>query len=256
MDTFSKNYLRNRAIEARQWSYLLSPNPFCSSVFPGAFGYDGPMLEVGSPRNDRLVDGPLPAEVAGIRRHLGVSDHARVVLYAPTWREGQLARNSFALDLGSAARSVGDDVVILLRGHSNVSGSSTMFDDPNVVNVSDYPDITDLYLASDALVTDYSSVMFDFACLQRPMAFHCPDLARYRDEVRGWYFDFVERAPGPMSLRSEDFPETIAAVLEGGPGIVASDRFQSFHNTFCATERGSASREVAATVVADLSHLR
>jgi len=255
-DHFRSSYRRERVIEAQQWSYLVSPSAFCSEIFPRAFAYDGPLLEVGSPRNDCLVKPPPAAEIAGIRRRLGITDGSRVVLYAPTWRDNDKRSGSWVgnvpFDLSAAARAVGPDVVILFRAHSNISRLSLLSDEPNVVNVSDYPDIQDLYLASDALITDYSSVMFDFACLGRPMGFHCPDLEEYRDELRGWYFDLEQAAPGPITRELTAFPELVDAVLNDGKQIVASAAYRAFGDRFCASERGDAAERVADTVVADL----
>jgi len=108
------------------------------------------------------------------------------------------------------------------------------------VDVSDYPDIADLYLAADVLVTDYSSAMFDFACTGRPMVFFTPDLERYRDEVRGFYFDFEAEAPGPI-LRATD---EVVEVLKHGDFTAYKARYEEFAAKFCPWDDGRASARV------------
>ncbi|MBV9830893.1 MAG: CDP-glycerol glycerophosphotransferase family protein, partial [Marmoricola sp.] len=128
-------------------------------------------------------------------------DGQRVLLYAPTWRESARSGGAYSkvlhLDPHEVAAAVPGSVV-LVRGHANTAISDAVRDDAHVQDVTLYPDINDLFLASDALITDYSSVMFDYATLDRPMIFLVPDLQDYRDKVRGFYFDFEERAPGPL----------------------------------------------------------
>jgi CDP-glycerol glycerophosphotransferase len=95
------------------------------------------------------------------------------------------------------------------------------------MDVSVYPDISELFLISDVLVTDYSSSMFDFAVTGRPMVFFTYDLERYRDHVRGFYFDFDAEAPGPLLGTSREVVEALrlSAALErhlplaGCPGV-------------------------------------
>jgi CDP-glycerol glycerophosphotransferase len=109
-------------------------------------------------------------------------------------------------------------------------------------NVTDEPDILSLYLAADALVTDYSSVMFDFALTGKPMAFYTYDIEKYRDELRGFYFDFESRAPGPLCRTTDELAAALSDIKR--LGAEHRDRYRAFSDAFCYLEDGKASRRV------------
>jgi CDP-glycerol glycerophosphotransferase len=111
-----------------------------------------------------------------------------------------------------------------------------------VVNVSTYPDISDLYLVADVLITDYSSVMFDFANSGRPVIFYAWDLDDYRDRLRGFYFDLTADPPGPVCRTSTEVAEALAD-LDGVQEQYAG-AYGRFRETFCAWEDGHASARV------------
>ena len=247
------SYTENLRTRSAQWSLLLAPNEHCSEVYPGAFDYDGQLLEVGSPRNDVLASGPDPDTVQRIRSGLSIPEGHRVVLIAPTFRDGAHQSGGAAavghIDLDRLCRALGDQVTVLFRAHNWISATDAPVEHPNLLNVSDYPDIADLYQVADLLVTDYSSVMFDFAVTGRPMVFHTPDLEHYRDELRGWYFDLQAVAPGPITRTADELSAAIAHGLAiGAPGEYA-ERYEAFVQRFNAWERGDASQRVADALV-------
>ncbi|PRX07429.1 UNVERIFIED_ORG: CDP-glycerol glycerophosphotransferase [Actinomadura viridilutea] len=229
-----------------EWTHLLSPNPFSTEIFRRAFAFEGEIIEAGYPRNDLLYHPEADRIAAQVRARLGVPAGKRVVLYAPTWRDDQYysrGRYKFdlRLDLDRARAALGEDHVLLVRLHSNVV-DGVPEDGEFVKDVSLYPDITDLYLIADVLVTDYSSVMFDFAGTRRPMLFFTYDLADYRDRLRGFYLDFEAEAPGPLL-------ETSDAVIEAIRDIepVAKeyrDNYDAFVERFCPLDDGKASARV------------
>jgi choline dehydrogenase-like flavoprotein len=113
------------------------------------------------------------------------------------------------LDLRRLASEMGDGYVVGFRGHSNVVDTiSTMI--PGVRDLSSYPDMRDLILSADVLLTDYSTAMFDFALTGRPMVFYPYDLIAYRDWTRGFYFDYEETVPGPIITDPNDLGPAIA----------------------------------------------
>jgi CDP-glycerol glycerophosphotransferase (TagB/SpsB family) len=253
-DNFRPSYRDEIVTQSEQWTHLVSPNEFCSDTFPAAFGFTGPLIEVGSPRNDLLIGDRVDEQSARVRADLGLSPHDRVILFAPTWREnvreGSHRAANNTLDLESLVGSLGPDVRLLYRAHNNVLRQRGVSDTNRVINVSDFPDIADLYLAADVLVTDYSSVMFDYACLGRPMVFHCTDLETYRDEVRGWYFDFIESAPGPITRTAFELRSALREVLESGVPAEFQGRLEAFRDRYTAWEDGRASERVAEVVTA------
>ena len=226
-----------------EWSHLLSPNPFSTEIFRRAFGFKGEMLEVGYPRNDLMHSPEADAVAKGVKKRLGIPEGKRVVLYAPTWRDDQYysrGRYKFdmRLDLERARQALGDDHVLLVRLHTNVVDGVTEDEHGFVRDVSLYPDITELYLVSDLMISDYSSVMFDFANTGRPMLFFTYDLADYRDRLRGFYFDFEAEAPGPLVETSDDLIDAIRDVDSATAGH--ADLYKEFVARFCPLDDGNA----------------
>jgi len=141
------------------------------------------------------------------------------------------------------ARALGADHRLMLRVHYLLTGRLAPIDHPTIVDVSFHPDISELYLAADVLITDYSSVMFDFGVTGKPMLFYTYDLASYRDALRGFYFDFEPVAPGPLL---ETTPEVLDA-LKRLPEVTATyaARYAAFRDRFCHLDDGHATRRVA-----------
>jgi len=185
------------------------------------------------------------AVAAGVRQRLGLPDGKKVVLYAPTWRDNQYYasgryRFDFRFDLERAWQALGDDHVILIRGHHHMADDVPAGARPGfAVNVTRYPDISELLLVSDVLVTDYSSVMFDFAPTGKPMLFFTYDLEQYRDNLRGFYFDFAAEAPGPLLDTSDEVITAIKDIAQ----VQDSHRraYAAFAAKFCPLDDGKAS---------------
>ncbi len=226
--------------DVARWDVLLSPNRYSTEVLRSAFRFDGEVIETGYPRNDLLVS----PEAAGIRDRtrgaLGLGEGVTAVLYAPTWRDPDPFR--LELDVEELRRELGDDCVVLIRAHWLVAASVDPPSLPNCIDVSAYQDLRELLLAADVLLTDYSSVMFDFAITGKPMLFLVYDLAHYRDRLRGFYFDFEASAPGPL-LASTHEVVTALRDLEA-----VADRFaepyDAFRRRFGHREDGRASARV------------
>jgi CDP-glycerol glycerophosphotransferase len=170
-----------------------------------------------------------------------------VVLYAPTYRDHVIDRRGryrldLHLDLERLRAAVGPDTVILFRKHHYVTDAVPTGSDGFVRDVSSYPDGTELLLAADVLVTDYSSLMFDFANTGRPMLFFTYDLDSYQDEIRGFYLDYVDTVPGPL-LRTTD---EVADALRDIDGTTAAyrDRYREFASRFCSLDDGQAAARV------------
>ena len=231
---------RMLAGQSARWDVMLSPSSYCTDIFRSAFGFEGEVLEIGSPRNDVLLSDHRDVLRHMVRDQLGLSPADRVVLYAPTWREylGRRVGKPLYLDAAQVTAAVGDTVV-LIRGHYNATREGEVFrDHDRILDVTRYPDIAMLYLAADVLVTDYSSVMFDFALTDRPILLLVPDLEQYRDVERGFYFDIEADAPGPL-LRS-----TEAVVSALGAPDRHQDARAAFRRRFGPYEDGKASARV------------
>ncbi|MBB3082849.1 CDP-glycerol glycerophosphotransferase family protein [Geodermatophilus sabuli] len=231
-----------------KWDLLLSPNAASTPRLRRAFGYTGAVHETGYPRND-LLSSPQADEVrATVRADLGISDDQTVVLYTPTWRDDLVFNKTgpqdfeFPVDLEDFTARLGDDHVLLLRLHNMVMDRLEVVDGSPVRDVCGHPDIRELYAAADAMVTDYSSTMFDFAITGRPMLFFTYDLAYFRDELRGFYFDLEDVAPGPLLSTSRELVDAIADL----DAVTArhAERYARFRETFCHLEDGHATERV------------
>ena len=230
-----------------RWDVLLSPNRASTPRLRQAFRYEGEVLETGYPRNDVLGAPDRGERRASVRRRLGIPDGKTAVLYTPTFRDDAVfaeGGRSFALglDIDAFAAALGADHVLLLRLHYMVEERLPPMPHPAVCDVSAHPDVSELYLAADVLVTDYSSTMFDFAVTGRPMAFLTYDLADFQHRLRGFYFDLASEAPGPLV----DTTPGLIGVLRDLETTRASyaDRYARFRERYCHLEDGRATQRV------------
>ena len=209
--------------EQSKWDVLLSQNHHSSVILESAYDWHRTLFEEGYPRNDPLTPGsPYAGDGAAIRAQLGIKPEQTAVLYAPTWRENQTSMVTF-LDLERLSADLGEGYVVLLRGHSRTVKFGESLDDlPGVIDVTTYPEVTDLFLAADALITDYSSVMFDYSVTRRPMIFYVPDMDDYRDSLRGVYFDLSEVAPGPVLSTQEEVTTAVRELDRAGERYAAA----------------------------------
>jgi CDP-glycerol glycerophosphotransferase len=230
--------------EVGNWDFLVSPNGFSTDILRRAFEYEGPILETGYPRNDLLSSPERDSIRAQVRRELGIGDGVRAVLYAPTWRDN--SRFSTEVDLAATATKLGDGYAILLRAHRAVADTVDVDDHPGLRDVSGRDDVAELFLAADVLVTDYSSVMFDFAVTRKPILLFTYDLAFYRDELRGFYFDLAEEAPGPLVETQADLVEALREVDEVRLRYAAA--YDRFRGRFCHLDDGHAAKRVVDAV--------
>jgi CDP-glycerol glycerophosphotransferase len=235
--------LEHLSLDVDRWDVLLSPNPYSTATMRKAFRWSGEILETGYPRNDVLVAAHGRSLRDRVRRELNVEDGRTAVLYTPTWRDDafwdeSLDAGALAIDVERFSAELGDDYVLLARVHYKLTGMLQGIDHPAIVDVSHYPDVADLYLAADAMVTDYSSTMFDFAVTGKPLLFYAYDMDRYRDELRGFYFDLSIDPPGPLSTTTEGLVDDIGRLQRLRE--VYREPYQRFREKFCPHDDGHA----------------
>lgn len=196
------------------WDYLISQNEFSSHIFRRAFAFRGKMLEIGYPRNDILFQKNSEEDINHIKQKYNLPDK-KVILYAPTWRDNSFYdkasyRMAAPLDYDYLYEKLSGEYVILIKYHYMVRENLDFSKYGGFYQVMDSSyDISELYLVSDLLITDYSSVMFDYSILKRPIIFYVYDLREYEEELRGFYFDFVKEAPGPFVMTTEELVNQI-----------------------------------------------
>jgi len=245
-ETNTKMYKRNFLYEARNWDYLISPNVYSSEIFKSAFRFNKKIIESGYPRNDILQKEHSQEELDKMKEMFSIPLEKKVLLYAPTWRDDQFYKKGkykfdLELDLHKLRKGLGDEYVVILRMHYLVAENFDLSPYKGFAyDFSNYEDIRELYLISDMLITDYSSVFFDYGNLKRPMIFFVYDIETYRDKLRGFYFDFEKTAPGPLVKTTEEVIESVHNLKESIP----SQKFNDFYNKFCYLEDGKAAKRV------------
>jgi CDP-glycerol glycerophosphotransferase len=227
----------------RRWDYSVSANPFSTLVWERAYPVRCQTLETGYPRNDALANATT-ADVARIRAELGVEPGQTAVLYAPTHREYDEDPTP-PLDLARLADGLGADHVVMARLHyfdDEHPLLRELHDAGRIRDVASHPSVEELCIAADLLVTDYSSIMFDYAVLDRPIVIHAPDWEVYREQ-RGTYFDLMTQSPGPVGRTDAEVLELVRSRGAGGDEARAA-----FRARFCSLEDGHAAERVVRAV--------
>ncbi len=237
--------------DSKRYDYLISSSDFCTKHFASIFHLEKRaeiIKTLGSPRCDKI--GKVgKEEIEKNKNALNLPKNKKIVLYAPTWRDDQHKSGvgytfENELDFEKIQKRFGDKIVILFRAHYFIANS---FDFERykdfVFDMSDYPDINDLYNISDVLITDYSSVMFDFAALKRPMFFYMYDLKKYKNKLRDFYFSLSE-LPGPISTDMDELVKDIGEYLAGKDDFRVLEKYEKFNKKFNKLSDGKATERV------------
>jgi CDP-glycerol glycerophosphotransferase len=240
LGNFDVNRMRRNIAK---WDFSITANRHTTLLWDRQFPIPGETLETGYPRNDQLVRATA-ADVEAARAELGVAAGERVVLYAPTHREWHLNFTP-VLDVDAFADALGDGVRVLLRGHYFYQGLGFPPQHPRVLDVSAHPSVERLMLAADVMITDFSSVMFDYAVLDKPLVVYAPDWEVYR-AVRGVTFDLRREHPGTFATTFEELVEAFRSGAVEGPEAAAYRA--RFRERFCSLEDGHAAERVVRRV--------
>ena len=261
IDGMKKRY----KIEAEKFSYFISPSKYASEKFISAWnlkeiGKENIILEKGYPRNDFLFK-YTKSDVDKIKQkilgyyYLEYEEkikRKKIILYAPTYRSNQHESGvgyvyKEEVDFDRLRKELGEDYIILFRPHYFIANN---FDfekyDGFVYDVSKIDDINELYIISDILITDYSSVFFDYANLKRPMIFYMYDLEYYRDKSNGFYIDIEKELPGSI-VKTED--ELINEIKKLENGFIYDEKYKRFNEKYTYLDDGNASKRVVEEVI-------
>ena len=223
--------------------------------FPKSFlnrNFSQSILEIGYPRNDILFLKNSQEEILKLKRKLSLPTDRRIMLYAPTWRDNayydkQNYKFATEMNFEQMFQAFGKDSILLVKYHYMVQEKIDWSSYQGFIKEMDAKvDIAELYLVSDLLITDYSSVMFDYSLLHRPMFFYTYDLDHYKNQLRGFYFDLMKEAPGPVVGDTEElihciqdyFPEEYEQVSK------------NFYQTYNPFDDGHAAEKVVDLMVA------
>lgn len=247
--TATRNVKTRFAERNLRWDYIVSPSKFMD-FSPFVFRTNARVIKSGFPRNDVLVQGNNVQNIERLKLKLGIPAGNEVVLYAPTFRnQGGF---DFQLDIEKYLAKLGDRQTLVVRLHYFVAKEIdfSQYGD-RIINASEYPVIEDLYLVSDVLVTDYSSVMFDYAVLNRPMVFFAYDLEWYLSPLnRGTYLEYEKILPGPIVKTSDDLIDVLSDIEALKQRY--SDNLAVFRDEFVTYGRqGDAAKTVVERILSD-----
>ncbi|WP_028789931.1 CDP-glycerol glycerophosphotransferase family protein [Tetragenococcus muriaticus] len=248
--TDTEKYKNNFIVEAKRWDYLVAPNEYSEKIFKQAFQFQNNVLEIGYPRNDELVNNKDNKQLRNeLKQKIIGKESGRVILYAPTWRDDYFIKKGsykffMPFDLEKITQCLGKEDTVVIRPHYLVGDSINIEGYEDQIKICMNEPINELYLISDLLITDYSSVMFDFAILQRPMLFYPYDIEHYKEKLRGFYLDYNE-VPGPIAQNEKDFYQFIQEFMSYGKFSQYEDKVHAFEQRFCQWEKGRASQEVS-----------
>ncbi|MGW7465457.1 bifunctional glycosyltransferase/CDP-glycerol:glycerophosphate glycerophosphotransferase [Streptomyces xantholiticus] len=229
-----------------RWDVLISPSEEFERTFVRANEYTGDLLKCGLPRNDVLVrfDEPEQRERAqATRARLQIPVGHRMLLYAPTFRDGERSSGrSIRVDLAELVEKTGHAWTVVVRPHYYERFTPPRDLAHAVRDGRAFTDLNDLMLASDALLTDYSSVMFDYANLGRPILLFADDYEEYRTAARGTYYNLPDIAPGPMVTTTDELANALLDLDR--VATVWADQYTRFQARFNPHETGHASKTV------------
>lgn len=237
--------------DAKRYDYMLSPSAFCTEKFISAFNLkklekEHVIVEQGYPRNDYLFN-HTKQDVDKLKTSLGIPKDKKVILYAPTWRDNQHKAGvgytyDLNIDFDRLREKLEKDYVIIFRTHYFVSNS---FDFEKykgfIFNMSNHDDVNECYILSDLIITDYSSVFFDFANLKRPMLFYMYDLDEYQGKLRDFYFS-LDELPGPIVKTQQDLENAILNIEEYSDKY--KEKYETFNKKFNYLDSGDCSKRV------------
>lgn len=263
--------------DSDRYSYMISPSEFSTEKFASAFNIENKEIikTLGYPRNDFLINYTQEdllaiktklaiielrkknrlQEINNIKNGMGFDRTKKVILYAPTWRDNQHSAKTgytydLAVDFGKLKEKFGDEYIILFRAHYFISNNIDLSEYKGFVyDVSKYNDINELYVISDILITDYSSVFFDFANLRKPVVFYMYDFEEYKNEMRDFYID-LEELPGPIVQTEDELINVLENIDECKEKYSAV--YKAFNDKFNYLDDGKASQRVIEECI--LSH--
>ena len=214
------------------------------------------MLELGYPINDIFFKDNTEL-IDSIKCKYNIPKDKKIILYAPTWKDDEQKESwehyfNLEIDLERLYSEFNDEYVILLKMHHLVSERLNI--DKKLkdfaIDLSSYDDIQELYVMSDILITDYSSVFFDYAHSKRPILFFVPDLNHYIENVRGLYLNMETELPGPLIQNNDDLIYSIKNINTISDEY--KERYEEFYERFCSLCTGNSGEKIVKKIFGEI----
>lgn len=247
LDTLGQDYAEYARRDSSQIDLIVSDGRFMHEIYRNSFWYDGEIADFGSPRND-LFFRDTSALSSAVKARLGLPERRKLVLYAPTFRDDR-STDAYRLDaqpLLSACRArFGGEWSLLVRLHPAVDGQSAglfAYDGARILDATHYPNLNELFCATDLLITDFSSCMFDFALTKKPCLRFALDQSDYR-AARNFYL-----APEALPFALAESNDALARLIETFDEAAYAARLRKFFDEIGIFEDGRASERCAARI--------
>lgn len=225
----SKSYVKIAIKDSKAIDLIISEGTFMTKIFKKSFWYNGLVAEVGSPRNDIFLDNGLCETTRKkVKQILNISDNKEIILYAPTFRDnGELLYYNVDFErlLRTCRLKFKTDFVVIVRLHPNIADKSHLMTySDSVIDGSHYQDAQELLAASTVVISDYSSIMFDFTIKNGIAIRYAPDIKEYLEE-RGWYFELADY-PYPIATNNDE----LNAIIQNFDNKLYLQDVNNFHD--------------------------
>lgn len=238
--------------DVKKYNYMISPNKFCTEVFQTAFKINKErLIETGYPRND-FITNATKKDILNIKEKYNIPKDKKIILYAPTWRDNSYITSGYTFELQANFNKwkevFGSEYIVIFKPHYLIVNK---FKDDKALegflySIDATAEINELYVISDILITDYSSVFFDYAVLNRPIYFYMYDLESYREELRGFYLDIYKELPGKIYEDEEQMLDDI------NNNIFDKNKLTEFNKRFSHAQTGDCAKKVIDIIFKDV----
>lgn len=252
-DALPKDYIKGAKNDSKMADLMISGSDFFTDLCRKSFWYNGQILECGCPRNDIFFNKKSCDDFySKIRNYYILSKNTKILLYAPTFRKDYTTKYydiAYISALKTLQKKFGGNWKILVRLHPNIAEKAANMKiwNSNIIDATKYPDAQELLIASDIVITDYSSVAFDFALLRRPVFLFAPDYNLYNKD-RGFYLDYFN-LPFPVAESTSQLQKNILNFSEKDYKVKLAD---FLNNQIGSKEKGEASKAIAQRIIKEV----
>lgn len=243
-----KFYIRRAICDSKNADLFISNSLWETKLYNDSFWYNGRILEDGIPRNDILINSTKHVKIKQeVYKKFNINPNKRILLYAPTFRN-DFSLNAYNLDFNEFLtylnKTTKAEWTLLLKLHPNISEKSYGLNIPkDSIDVSNYGDLYELMISSDMLITDYSSLMFDYGYLNKPLFLYASDVADYLND-RGFYFDYY-KLPFPVATNIEE----LISVYNKYNKTTYINNLKKFYNDVGLKETGNSAKKIANIII-------